>query len=403
MSLEPTSHPEAVPLGLLRRYLTAHGWRRGTDARLGAASPELVENAAVMQAFLQARSGGRRNFDLYILSETGSADVELVIPREQTASDFLRRMEGAIRTLSDLEGRNPEEVISDVRMIGYDVVRSRIPNAMVYDDSIQLEIAANYITGVRSLLTATATTEIQPSSYFLRVRKEASEYADRCRFAHTFRGSFGFTIESPVVPNDEPTLPQVEQPAPFERRVIERFARGVRSVCSAVATNDTSALVANASTGFSANACEQFAKLVEDTSPGGLMFTFAFSPEWRADTELTQTREFSVGIPHIEVAREAAKALRGQFTPRPERVFGRVVRLESEGDPSDLLNPTGGREIAIQWSSEDLGDIQVRVSLDATAYLRAIEAHSTGRPVMVSGTLERKGRLYVLSNPADFS
>ena len=403
MSLEPTSDPEAVPLGLLRRYLTAHGWHRDADARRSAGTTELVPNATILQAFLQARPGGRQNFDLYILSEEGVDDVELVLPREQAASDFLRRMEGAIRTLSGVEGRSPEEVISDVRMIGYDVVRSRIPNAMVYDDAIHLEVATKYITGVKSLLTATATTEIQPDPYFLRVRKEASEYADRCRFAHTFRGSFGFSIESPVVPNNEPTLPQIEQLPPFERRVMERFARGVRTVCDAVTTGDTAALVATAKTGFSANACEQFAKLVEDTSPGGLVFAFAFSPEWRADRELAQVREFAVGMPHVEVSRAAAKVLRSQFTPRPETVFGRVVRLESEGDPSDLLNPIGSREIAIQWSNEDLGDIQVRVSLDASEYLKAIEAHGSGRPVKVSGTLERRGRVYVLSTPTNLS
>ena len=403
MSLGSISDPEAVPLGLLRRYLTAHGWHRDADVRRSAGVTNVVPNAAILQAFLQARPGGRQNFDLYILSEGGMNDVELVLPREQAASDFLRRMDGAIRTLSDVEGRSPEEVISDVRMIGYDVVRSRIPNAMVYNDAIHLEVATNYITGVKSLLAATATTEIQPDPYFLRVRKEASEYADRCRFAHTFRGSFGFSIESPVMPNDEPTLPQMEQPPPFERRVMERFARGVSTVCDAVATGDTAALVATAKTGFSANACEQFAKLVEDTSPGGLVFAFAFSPEWPADIEFAQVREFAVGVPHVEISRAAAKVLRSQFTPRPETVFGRVVRLESEGDPSDLLNPIGSREIAIQWSNKDLGDIQVRVSLDASEYLKAIEAHGSGRPVKVSGTLERRGRVYVLSTPTNFS
>jgi hypothetical protein len=63
-------------------------------------------------------------------------------------------------------------------MIGYDVVQSRVPDAMVRDDTINLEVATNYITGLKSLLAATATTEIQPDPFFLRVKKEAAEYAD---------------------------------------------------------------------------------------------------------------------------------------------------------------------------------------------------------------------------------
>src|SRR5436305_1764491 len=63
--------------------------------------------------------------------------------------------------------REPEQVIADVRLIGYDVVRSRIPNQLVRDDSIHLQVATNYTNGVHSLLAATATTEIEPQPYFL--------------------------------------------------------------------------------------------------------------------------------------------------------------------------------------------------------------------------------------------
>jgi hypothetical protein len=88
---------------------------------------------------------------------------------------------------------------------------------------------------------------------------------------------------------------------------------------------------------------------------------------------------------------------------REEQVFGRVVRLQSQADPSDLLSPTGEREVVIQWSNEELGDIHVRVRLTPQDYLAAIEAHRNGRPVRLRGTLERKGRLWILSNPTDFS
>jgi hypothetical protein len=239
MSLEPRTDPEAVPLGLLRRYLTARGWRRPETQR--PVPSALMQNSEISHAFLQARPGGRRNFDLYVLSDGGADDIEIVLPREQTGTDFLRRIEGAIQTLCDVEGKEPEKIITAIRMIGYDVVRSRIPNALVHEDTIYLEVAENYIGGLRSLLAATATTEIQPDPFFLRVRREAMEYADRCRFGHTFRGSFGFTIESPVSPNNEPTLPQIDQPKPFERRVIARLARGIRSVCESVRTDDRSA------------------------------------------------------------------------------------------------------------------------------------------------------------------
>ncbi len=390
--------PVMVPLGLLRRYLTARGWRRGSAGRSSFGD---VQNPVVLAAF-QARSTGRRTADLFVFSEDGADDVELIVPRERVGSDYDRRMVDAIRILSVVEDRDTMEVINDIRAVGYDVVRSRIPDTLVFDDTIHLEIAANYTFGIKSLLSSIATTQIDPQPYFLRVRKEAKEFADRCRFGHTFRGSFGFTIESPLAPNNEPTLPEIGQVAPFERLVIERFARGMLNLCDAVRKDDPTTLVADAKLGFSANAYEQLANLLEDTSPGGMDFAFSFSPEWGAPPELSTATEFSIGQAHVEVSRTVAKMLRTEFVPRPEKVFGRVVRLESDADPSDLLNPTGEREIAIQWSSADLGDVQVRVRLVPKDYLLALDAHASGRPVSVSGTLEKRGRPWVLTSPADF-
>ena len=181
-----------VPLGLLRRYLTASGWR------LKAARPQQdveMPQSAAARAIMEGRMGGERDYDIYVLSDSQLRGVEVVLPHNQDSIDFIYQVGGAVRTLSNLEKREPKAVINAVRQIGFDVVRSKIPNAMVHDDSIHLEVAANYINGTRSLLAATAMTEIEPEPYFLRVKPPAAEYASHCRFGHTFKGSFGFMLE----------------------------------------------------------------------------------------------------------------------------------------------------------------------------------------------------------------
>jgi hypothetical protein len=45
--------------------------------------------------------------------------------------------------------------------------------------------------------------------------------------------------------------------------VIQRLARGVQAVCKAVENDDEKWLVDDVKLGFSANACEQFANLIE--------------------------------------------------------------------------------------------------------------------------------------------
>src|SRR5271170_8249264 len=54
----------------------------------------------------------------------------------------------------------------------------------------------------------------------------------------------------------------------------------------------------------------------------------------------------------------------------PETVFGRVIRLATDADPSDLTDLMGEREVAILWSSEAQGDVTVRASLTPPDYLK---------------------------------
>ena len=385
-----------VPLGLLRRYLRAQDWHRGD---LGA---PVVDTAGNVVGILRERGVGKGGYDLFSLP--GEGDIEIELPTDTKRSDFQNRIDDAIETLAAIEQRKPEDVANDIRAIGVDRVFSRIPDALVVDNSIQLEIAAHHIRDMRSVLAATATTEIAPAPSFSRTLPKAIEYADNCRFGHTFRGSFGFIIESPLQPNVNPTLPVIPENAPFERRVMERFARGVQSIVRAANEEDTRAIVDSVATGFSANACEQFANLIEDTSPGGMNIGFAFTSEWRTSTELIRMPEFKVGLRHIEMTRAAAKTLMEKPVDKPETITGLVLDLHARYDPLGLFGGSKSDEsIVIAWRPGAVGEIRVMVPLSQKDYQKAATAQTAGRPVTVSGTLEQRGpRTWVMSSITSF-
>jgi hypothetical protein len=390
--------PGAVPLEMLRRYLAATGWYVRSNVQDDAA----LDNQAA-KALLESRGGGSRNFQVFVSDSSDLTGIELVVPNSIRSSEYAYQVARVIDAISAVEDRAELDVARAIREVAFDVVRSRIPDAQVIDDSIRLEMAQSFVSGIRGVLAATANTELDPQAYFLRTKKEASEYANQCRFGHTFRGSFGFTVESPLKPNRHDTLPGFEPSPPFERRVIQRLVRGLRSVSAAVAADSTDPITDSIKTGFSANVCEQLAALVDGTSPSGMVFQFSFSPEWKGTPAYPSKEErFEFGRPQVEVIQEAARVLRAHVSSWQETVFGRVIRLASQANPSDLMDMMGEREIAILWSSEATGDITVRTSLTPAEYLQAVEAHATGRPVEVSGTLERRGRRWVLFNPTSF-
>jgi len=396
MSSDSPNTANLVPLGLLRRYLAAHGWRPA-DGHIATQAHAADASIFPDVQFFQSRATGQRNVDVFLLSESGYEDIELVIPKDTRTADFARRMTGAIETLSQLEERVPEEIVAAIRSIGYDVVRSRIPDDLVIENTIDLESARSYVNGMKDLLAATATTEIRPQPFFGRQSKEATEYSEKCRFGHTFRGSFGFTIESPLTPEITDSLPGIEPPLPFERRVVQRLALGIQHICESVEREDVKPLVEGFKDGFGANGCDRFASLVRNTAYSGMSFGFIFSPEWKLPEKLRAGSQFTVGPKHVEMARAAADALRGELLETRADVSGQVVRLQNEADPSDLSAIMGEGEISILYSSE-YGDIHVRVTLSPPDYLKAVEAHRLGRAVLVSGILVHRGRYWYLNN-----
>ncbi len=385
-----------VPLGLLRRYLRAHDWRTpgvGTPWAQPVVSQQLSQIAA---SFMKGREGGKRDFEIYVLSDHGSDEIEITLTTDPSRHDFLRRIDGALDTLAAVEQRSPEEVAADIRSIGFDRVFSRIPDSLVVSDFDP----ARHSRAPHPRHATTARGDRYNRAFASAFLPKAIEYADNCRFGHTFKGSFGFTIELPLQANVNPTLPVVPEHAPFERRVMERFARGVQTIIRAADEGDTKPIVDSVEWGFSANACEQFAQLIEDTAPGGMSIGFAFSSEWRTSTELVRIPEFKVNLRHIEVTRAAAKTLMAKPVDRPETVTGLVVDLHARHDPLGLFGGSKSDEtIVIAWRPGGNEEIRVTIPLSQLDYQKAVAAHTAGLPAKVTGTLEQRGpRTWVMTS-----
>ncbi|MGW9820180.1 hypothetical protein [Methylorubrum extorquens] len=374
-----TSEPddiERVPLGSLKRYLATAGWRRDT-----------------------LRSG----LELYSLGPA-SDEIEIVLPGTSRARDALVRIAQAVHTLTALEGRDPAEIIAAIRAISYDLIKSRLPDSVIRHDTIKLGTAEEFIRRMARLLAASAHAELHASAYFTRVDGVAQRYADECRFGHTFRGSFGFTVESPVGPNTiEPGAAAPEAP-PLERRTVHRLARGLRVIEGAIAREDPSEIVRGYEAGLNANACDELAALVEVPHAGEVMIEIVFSREWGIPEDVGQAPVFEIRHARsAEIMREAAKALRHSDEERRRTIVGKIRTLHSMENPSDLFSISGTQDVIVEWDSDEHGMIRVRVSLPPEEYLQAVDAHKTGRMVSIHGELKPPGRFWRLENPRDFT
>ncbi|MFN3774136.1 hypothetical protein [Sphingomonas parapaucimobilis] len=390
-----------VSLEALKRYLDGQGWREAADLHNPPLRRERVKSPAA-RAMQARRSPERPPFRVYVKFFAEMGSVELVIPNSLSDPSASNRLKEAVHTLAEIESKPIHSLVVDIRSAGLDIIKSAIPDMYVQQASLPLHRARGLVNGIRRVFVATATTELDPQPFFSRPKKEAIDFADGCRFGHTFHGSFGFVLESPLDPLRQPALEGIP-PAPFERRVVERFTRGLQIISKAVSVDNPQIIADSAGVAFGANACDHFARMIDETSPEQLMLEVCFSSDLRVSTGLNSTDQFFVDHRHSAIARAAAAILRESPAASRETVFGMVVRLASHMDPTDLFDVLGEREIVVQWFSQKYGTIHVHASLSPQAYLDAVDAHRMGQPVQIVGILERRKNRWSLQGIESFN
>jgi len=368
--------------------------RRGVQDGL---SPKFVTR--YLRATGWEKAAGNEKQSLFTYQMDGDP-LELFLANSEDVRGWQSSVRDALETLSALHEKSFDDMALEVRSIIYDIVQSTIPDELVADDSIDLDVAAEFIWRSKRLLAASATAEIVKSQHFKKVKKEAQIYANTCRFGHTFRGSFGFTLESPLSESHHQTTFGVPAAIPFERKVIQRLARGLASAEKVAGADAPKVLASDYEAGWNANICDEIVKLYDAARQSRVSFNFVWSKELSPPPDLRGVGKFILSRSKIEIIQDAADILRAQDEEQQERVIGWVVELRSEHLSPKLLGPDG--EIVVKWESDELGIVRVHITLPIEDYRLAIQAHDTGYPIEAKGTLKRVGRSWHLIDLISF-
>lgn len=330
--------------------------------------------------------------------------LQIVLPRRADAADFGNRVAEAAMTLATLLRQPPESVLGQIKQIGEDVLRARLISHSAESGSIPLEMAVKVVNGLKRLLTYAAAGESAPLPFFSRPTRKAIMHAEHCRFGHTFVGSFGFTVESPLAPEMQDPLIAGAAPPPFERRVMERMYRGIQDVQRATEERNLSPIIHDYTAGLNANMCDALLEISDNATDLQVSFRMDWSPKIPANAKLSgeNPEVATIGPESIEYLQSASKQLRRLEESRPVTIEGRVVLLKSDSEPWED-EPENPHTIVVSWLDSDGKAIRTRVILAPEEYLFACEAHMRGRSVSVSGTLERRGKYTRLLNASNFS
>lgn len=357
--------PEStVSLFELARYLDSQGWKE--------------------------RSASSGRLRLFSRAESPDESLEIALPKSDDLIDSGRLKVDALNVLAQLHDREIGVVAAEVAGYTRDSQQFRV---LEVDESehLPLELAQHYIKGLKNLFLYGACSEMKPKPFFDQPLPSATDNLQAFRFGHTFRGSFGFTVFSHAVQQNQ-TLDMLS-PKSLPRRVNERVARGLKLLQQAVSTEDADVLTNSYESAFNAKMCDA---LVEMIGEGSARFacSFAWASAVPASEELINLPAFILGGAEAEMLEYVAGRLK-EVEPEEQSFVGLVTNLHCPKNPGEERSR---RVVAIKGKHPEHGTLDVYVDLGPRRYLTAIDAHKVGASIQVVGKLARKGTRWSMTD-----
>lgn len=332
--------------------------------------------------------------------------LEIVLPTDEQAYDRGMYIQSALHLLSALDDQTPEEMARQIRGYERDVLRIRNLQTGIHG-SINLVLAATQIPNIKSLLSYAACSEgAPPRPHYQEISRRATQIVKHFDFAHTFHGSFGFTIESIV--GDQQELPlfshsePLERPSyiipPIERRIMERIVRGLISLQQSLIHNDPLLIVREYSSGFNANMCRAILNM-SDRHKSSMEYDIQWSPKIRPSDDIAHCGPITLDSDSYIYLSTALGELR-RFPPQDISIIGNITGLIAKDDPMGSIETP--RLVMIKGLKKDGSAISVAVMLSIEDYVLAHDAHLNWRFIEISGELTRVGNAWQLSKYHNF-
>lgn len=354
---------ERVTLYDLRSYLERSGWRRTTT------------------------SSGK--WQVFRLEQDAQNPLELVLPSGDRFTDIQQRISQAISSIAQIQDRTTADVCGDVVGTNADSLMMRLH---ISDDGVSIPVtnASRQVKAIRNLLLFGACSELEQRPYFEQPISGSFPLIENFQFCHTFRGSFGFEISSTVAKPKQ--IDDLFTP-PIQRRILERLARGLKLLNESVRHDDPTLLIESYAQALNAKMCDALTEFGRD---GENLFDVEIS--WASSVapneEVSSFQKQFISEHHLSMLKHVSERLK-IVEPIAERIFGQVVNLHCASNPVD---GHAKRTVAVKINHQVHGPIEVRMTLGPDSYLQAIEAHSKGQLLSVTGQLQRKGNSWTLDS-----
>lgn len=322
--------------------------------------------------------------------------IEVNLPINKNFQDYDRQISDVLRVIALVQEKEIINLKHEISLLSHDVFKARLLNVNS-SGTISLTTAACEVTALRDLIVYAACSEQKSLPYYERSNSSADYYAEQCQFGHTFQGSFGFTIHTPIIANySELSLFEEGGEIPFERRVVERIVRSFELINRSVSENNVDIIVDNFETGLNSRMCEALLEISQKKQQL-VEFDIIWSSKISVSEDLQNKTHWSFNKAAYDILEYAAEELK-KVKPFKDTIIGQIITLHSTKSP--MSEDTSSRHAIIRHEHEGR-IIKVKLELNREQYNLALDGHKQGQAIRIEGNLFKKGNLWKMIDVTD--
>ena len=225
----------------------------------------------------------KRN-DVFVLQYFDDKKFEqVVIPNNQTLSDYSMALYQAIKTISDVEGKSVEEILSSLLNPYSDIIKICVDNPGIEFGNIPFDAVRDLYRNVKKLIAVSVCDILHPRNYHVGCPSDAvKKFVSQCRFGQTEADGYVVPVLCPFIdangnPYDDKTIFDYSDNAAdsLTRKVTRHLIEGIYSIKAAVDTKSKPEIL------VSANFCDALAGICRQHADTLIEFHAKWSPAIR--------------------------------------------------------------------------------------------------------------------------
>jgi len=348
----------------------------------------------------------RDNVNLYVES-TVESPYEILLPTINI-KNYDNYIEKAIKTLVEYEDTNENNIIKLIKNIDKDFEDYKIKN--VKEDHIQLQIFTQILESAKNSIKKAAKYEQKEQINKLGKNEKKSEtkpdekaalFLKECYFPHTWKSSFGITIETPLWSQSIGMYD--DAPDPFGRKVSKRILNGFKVLNESVKKGSYNYILDNISNSEELLMFNQYSSMIENIKDNEIMFSIKMSPSVKVEKEILTTPHSIINYSLISNLTRAIEQVKRPDKEYKVNIIGFPETLTAK--QNDLINALSDDYGYISLkgiADNNIGNITLHVKLPISQYKKAIYAQEKAKNVKARCKIKKVNRMWEIIEIYEF-